>query len=157
MAVDKLVDSTQLDSDLTSVANAIRTKGGTSAQLAFPSDFVSAINAIPTGGGTDVTVASSKSGGQACCAALLNAVNATTGKTYVINAKTLAAPSTSQLFKAFYIALSSLSSSTCNGYGCYIRNNTSGIAASIAWGGAQGTIAAGDVYTVTELDSYPVI
>lgn len=51
MAVDKLVDSTQLDTDLTSVANAIRTKGGTSAQLAFPAGFVSAIDAIPTGGG----------------------------------------------------------------------------------------------------------
>ena len=50
MALDKLVDSTQLDSDLTSVANAIRTKGGTSASLAFPADFVSAIAAIPTGG-----------------------------------------------------------------------------------------------------------
>ena len=49
MAVDKLVDSTQLDADLTSVANAIRTKGGTSAQLAFPSGFVSAVQAIPTG------------------------------------------------------------------------------------------------------------
>ena len=51
MSVDKLVDSSQLDSDLTSVANAIRTKGGTSAQLAFPAGFVSAIQAIPTGGG----------------------------------------------------------------------------------------------------------
>lgn len=51
MAVDKLVDSTQLDADLTSVANAIRTKGGTSAQLAFPSEFVSAVQAIPTGSG----------------------------------------------------------------------------------------------------------
>lgn len=46
MSVDKLVDSTQLDSDLTSVANAIRTKGGTNSLLAFPSDFVSAINAL---------------------------------------------------------------------------------------------------------------
>lgn len=54
MAVDKLVDSTQLDSGLTSVANAIRTKGGTSAQLAFPADFVSAIEAI-SGGGAQVT------------------------------------------------------------------------------------------------------
>ena len=54
MAVDKLVDSTQLDADLTSVANAIRTKGGTSASLAFPADFVSAIAAIPTGGGSSV-------------------------------------------------------------------------------------------------------
>lgn len=51
MSVDKLVDSTQLDADLTSVANAIRTKGGTSAQLAFPAGFVSAVEAIPTGGG----------------------------------------------------------------------------------------------------------
>lgn len=51
MAVDKLVDSTQLDADLTSVANAIRAKGGTSAQLAFPAGFVSAVEAIPTGGG----------------------------------------------------------------------------------------------------------
>ena len=51
MALDKLVDSTQLDSDLTSVANAIRTKGGTSAALAFPAEFVSAIKAISGGGG----------------------------------------------------------------------------------------------------------
>jgi len=51
MAVDKLVDSTQLDADLTSVANAIRTKGGTSEQMAFPNGFVSAVEAIPAGGG----------------------------------------------------------------------------------------------------------
>ena len=51
MALDKLVDSSQLDSDLTSVANAIRTKGGTSAQLAFPQGFVDAVEAIETGGG----------------------------------------------------------------------------------------------------------
>lgn len=48
MALDKLVDSTQLDADLTSVANAIRAKGGTSADLAFPADFVSAVQAIPS-------------------------------------------------------------------------------------------------------------
>lgn len=37
------------DTELTSVANAIRTKGGTSANLSFPTEFVSAINDIPTG------------------------------------------------------------------------------------------------------------
>ena len=42
-----LVDS----SDLTSVANAIRTAGGTSASLAFPAGFISAIQAIGGGGG----------------------------------------------------------------------------------------------------------
>lgn len=44
--------------DLTSVANAIRTKGGTSAQLAFPAGFVSAIEAISGGGGDSGTIES---------------------------------------------------------------------------------------------------
>lgn len=52
MSLDKLVDSTQLDSDLTSVANAIRAKSGGSASLAFPAGFVSEIQAIPGGGET---------------------------------------------------------------------------------------------------------
>ena len=56
MALDKLVDSAQLDSDLTSVANAIRTKGGTSASLAFPQGFVDAVGAIQAGGGLDYVV-----------------------------------------------------------------------------------------------------
>ena len=43
MALDKVVDSGQLDSDLSDVADAIRAKGGTSAQLAFPAGFVGAI------------------------------------------------------------------------------------------------------------------
>lgn len=51
MAVDKLVDSTQLDADLTSVADAIRAKTGGTADLAFPSDFVSEIGSISGGGG----------------------------------------------------------------------------------------------------------
>ena len=55
MAVDKLVDSTQLNADLTSVANAIRVKGGTSASLAFPAGFVDAIGDIETGGGVTVS------------------------------------------------------------------------------------------------------
>lgn len=47
MAVDKLIDSAQLDADLTSVASAIRSKGGTSGSLVFPSGFVSAVNDLP--------------------------------------------------------------------------------------------------------------
>ena len=45
--------------DLTSIANAIRTKGGTEASLEFPDDFESAIAAIPANEvlhATDVTV-----------------------------------------------------------------------------------------------------
>lgn len=37
--------------DLTAVANEIRSKGGTSAALEFPSEFISAIEAIEGGGG----------------------------------------------------------------------------------------------------------
>lgn len=39
------------DTELEAVANAIRTKGGTEADLEWPSAFVSAIGAITTGGG----------------------------------------------------------------------------------------------------------
>lgn len=46
-----MVDYKVTDTELTSIANAIRTKGGTQAQLEFPTGFVSAVQAIPTGGG----------------------------------------------------------------------------------------------------------
>ena len=46
-----MATKTVQDSSLTLVADAIRAKGGTSAQLEFPTDFVSAIQNIPTGGG----------------------------------------------------------------------------------------------------------
>ena len=49
MALDKAVDSAQLNADLTAVADAIRTKGGTSDSLAYPDGFVTAIQAIQTG------------------------------------------------------------------------------------------------------------
>ena len=42
------------DTELTSIANAIRTKGGTNAQLTFPTGFVTAINNISTGGAAEV-------------------------------------------------------------------------------------------------------
>lgn len=44
-----MADYLVTDTELTSVANAIRTKGGTSASLSFPTEFVSAIENIPTG------------------------------------------------------------------------------------------------------------
>lgn len=50
MALDKLVDSSQLDADLTTVADAIRTKGGTSEQLSFPDGMAQAIADLPSGG-----------------------------------------------------------------------------------------------------------
>lgn len=54
MALDKVIDSAALDADLLTVAKAIRAKGGTSDQLAFPDGFVSAVEGIQTGGGGTV-------------------------------------------------------------------------------------------------------
>ena len=52
-----MADYLVTDTELTSIANAIRTKGGTSASLTFPTGFVSAINDIQTGGsGVDIPV-----------------------------------------------------------------------------------------------------
>ena len=52
MALDKVIDSAVLDAGLTSVADAIRAKGGTSEQMDFPGGFVSAVEGIQAGGGT---------------------------------------------------------------------------------------------------------
>ena len=46
--------------DLVSVANAIRTKGGTSEALVFPDGFVSAVQAIQAGGGGTITATAPK-------------------------------------------------------------------------------------------------
>ena len=43
-----MADYKVTDTQLTSIANAIRTKGGTSAQLEFPTEFVDAIDNIST-------------------------------------------------------------------------------------------------------------
>lgn len=51
MAFDKVIDSTQLNSDLGDIANAIRAKSGGSSALAFPAGFVSEIQAISSGSG----------------------------------------------------------------------------------------------------------
>lgn len=50
MADYKLVDSNKLDTDLASVANAIRKRAGTSAKMEFPSGFENTVKNIPWGG-----------------------------------------------------------------------------------------------------------
>ena len=47
-----MADYLTTDTELKSIADAIRTKGGTSETLSFPDGFVTAIEGIETGGGT---------------------------------------------------------------------------------------------------------
>lgn len=54
MAVDRAIDSTEFDSKLTTVADAIRTAGGTTEPMSFPSGMVEAITAIQAGGGIEL-------------------------------------------------------------------------------------------------------
>lgn len=49
MATYKVVDADQLDADMTGLADTIRTKGGTSADLAWPEGYKAAVQAIETG------------------------------------------------------------------------------------------------------------
>jgi hypothetical protein len=56
MAYDKVVDSTVLDAGLKQIADAIREKGGTSDNLAFPQAMADAIAAIEAGGGTELPI-----------------------------------------------------------------------------------------------------
>lgn len=46
MAIDKAVDSTELESDLETVAGAIRAASGTNATLSFPAGMVSALDGL---------------------------------------------------------------------------------------------------------------
>lgn len=48
-----VVDKEQLEADLTTVADAIRAKGGTSETLSFPFGMKDAVEAISSGGGSD--------------------------------------------------------------------------------------------------------
>lgn len=49
MATYKLVNADKLDADLASVADRIRSKGGTTSPIAFPDGFNTAVDAISTG------------------------------------------------------------------------------------------------------------
>ena len=49
MATYKVVDADQLNADMTSVADSIRTKGGTTEALAWPDGYKTAIGSIPAG------------------------------------------------------------------------------------------------------------
>lgn len=51
-----MADYRATSTEFTAVADAIRTKGGTSAQLTWPNGFVSAVQAIPTGGGGSTNI-----------------------------------------------------------------------------------------------------
>lgn len=74
MANEYLVNS----SDLTAVADAIRTKGGTSDAMTFPSGFVGAIAAIQAGSGGGVEVGSNNFPGSV--SDMLNAIVSGTAK-----------------------------------------------------------------------------
>lgn len=51
-----MADYLTTDTELTSIADAIRAKGGTSAPLVYPQGFIDAIMALPGGGSNDYTV-----------------------------------------------------------------------------------------------------
>lgn len=47
MALDKVVDSAELDAGLTKIADAIREKGGTTVDLKFPEEMETAVKELP--------------------------------------------------------------------------------------------------------------
>lgn len=56
MALDKVIDSAALDAGMTSVADAIRAKAGTTDPLLWPDGFETAIEAISGGGGVALII-----------------------------------------------------------------------------------------------------
>lgn len=61
-----MTDYLVTDTELTDVADAIRTKGGTSAALEWPTDYVDAIDAISGGGISEYNIVVSDSVNRLC-------------------------------------------------------------------------------------------
>ena len=64
MATYKVVDAEQLNADMSSVADSIRTKGGTTDALAWPDGYKTAIDSIPSGAAKETWVIKSDAGGE---------------------------------------------------------------------------------------------
>ena len=63
MATYKVVDAEQLNADMSSVADSIRTKGGTTDALAWPDGYKTAIDSIPSSGAKETWVIKSSATG----------------------------------------------------------------------------------------------
>ena len=64
MATYKVVDAEQLNADMSSVADSIRTKGGTTDALAWPDGYKTAIDSIPSGVAKETWVIKSDAAGE---------------------------------------------------------------------------------------------
>ena len=64
MATYKVVDAEQLNADMSSVADSIRTKGGTTDALAWPDGYKTAIDSIHSGAAKETWVIKSDAGGE---------------------------------------------------------------------------------------------
>lgn len=125
--------------DLTSVANAIRTKGGTSAKLTFPSGFVSTIQGIKTGTELNFSVVggTSKPGSPKENTIWVNTGTAITG--WVINTEKPASPVNGMVWlmnaPASYVAFNALKVNAIQVYPVSAKQYVSG-----AWKEVSATI-----------------
>ena len=138
------------DTDLTSVANAIRTKGGTSASLTFPTGFSDAIAAIPSGGVSwrEVTLTANYNTATDVCKAIF--VNEATAKQAYFRLK-----SQSIAYSQITSGSGFFSATGVAGYG--IRDRNGALAQIILSSTAADYAVAnnGDVYEYTILPDLP--
>ena len=134
--------------DLTAVADAIRTKGGTDAQLAFPAGFVSAVQAIDTSAenGVDVVMTSTVTNVVELQAAIEAAIEAGSGVTqfvFAVKSYKNGAPIQNQICCGAYV-------STSAGVGVRYRD---GIYSPLyGWNDQyDAAVTIGDIYTVWEV------
>lgn len=144
MAYDKAVDSAQLDADLATVADAIRTKGGTDAQLVFPSGFVSAVQAIETGGGNgvDVVMTSTITNAEELQAAIA-AGSGVTQFAFAVKSYKNGAPIQNQICCGAYVGVNA---------GAGVRYRDSKYVTMNGWNAQyDAAVTIGDIYTVWEV------
>lgn len=134
--------------DMIAVADAIRTKNGTDAQLVFPSGFVSAVQAIETGGGNgvDVVMTSTITNAGELQAALA-AGSGVTQFTFAIKSYKNGAPIQNQICCGAYVGVNAGENA---GVGVRYRDNK--YAVMNGWGAQyDAAVTIGDIYTVWEV------
>lgn len=142
------------DTELTSIANAIRTRGGTSAALTYPEGFITAIENIPAGSGSPVIITDTIDEHGGTIRHISTTGDTLEGKTaddVILSGATLTVPAGIYALdstKTFADATATVSgtntvtpTATISGSGCTLSNTDNGISITATGGGSASASA----------------
>ena len=127
MAENKVVNTTQLEADLTAVADAVRAKAESSDALSFPSGFVDAIANLETGGGLPSNISMIASGTITPTSAVsyfnIEHMAGVKPNFYLVRSQEAITQNTSNRYKIVYVAGTDFNGQSA-GMVCYVNGSS---------------------------------